>query len=78
MWCGLPTPAVPEVALSGFAFNQAISSGRSFGGRFFLPTISCELSVTSATGSKSFSTSYCSEYIAPLKTCVLVMPMISV
>ena len=39
---------------------------------------SCELSVTSATGSKSFSTSYCSEYIAPLKTCVLVMPMISV
>ena len=25
-WCGLPAPAVPAVALSGFAFSQAISS----------------------------------------------------
>ena len=38
-WCGLPAPAVPAVALSGFAFSQAISSRRSLGGRSFLPTI---------------------------------------
>ena len=54
--CGLPTPAVPAVALFGLALSQAMNSFRSFVGRLFRPMIICELLVSRPTGSKSFGT----------------------
>ncbi len=56
--CGLPTPAVPANAVFGFAFSQAINSFRSFAGMAFLAMITNGWYPSSATGSKSFSTSY--------------------
>ena len=54
---GLPGPTVPIVALSGFAFIQAINSLRLFAGRVTLPTRIGALVASSASGSKSFTVS---------------------
>ena len=72
---GLPTPAVPAVALSGLAFNQVIRPFRSLAGRDFLATMTCGLLPRSAMGSKSFSTSYFREWMAAFATCVVQIPM---
>ena len=48
---------VPNVAGSGLAFNQVISSGAVFGGRSFLPTIHSGEAANSATGCKSLNMS---------------------
>ena len=74
----LPTPLVPNVALSGFAFSQAISSFRLFAGSVFLAAITCELVESSEIGAKSFTTSYGSGRIAQLMTCVATLPRMSV
>src|SRR4051812_47355812 len=73
-----PTPAVPTLALSGFAFSQPMSSRRSFDGEAGLATISSGLLAIIASGSRSASKSYDSGYTAPLITCVLQWPMLSV
>jgi hypothetical protein len=57
MCCGLPAPAVPCDALSGFALSQAIHSVRLLVGNVFLETISGTPVATSATGVKSLSKS---------------------
>ena len=67
---GLPGPAVPDDALSGLAFSQAMRPLRSFAGRSFFAQISQGVPAMNATGSKSVSTSYWSGYTAPLMTCV--------
>ena len=54
----LPTPALPCVALPGFAFSHAMSSFKSFAGMSFLATTISEKLASKATGSKSFTTSY--------------------
>jgi hypothetical protein len=49
---------IPEDALSGFAFNQAMRPFRSSAGRAFFARKRNGVLVSRATGSKSFSTSY--------------------
>ena len=51
----LATPLVPFVALSGFAFSQAIKPLKSFAGRVFLAAIRCALVAMGAIGEKSFT-----------------------
>ena len=54
---GLPMPAVPNVALSGLAFSQAIISRRLFTGKSFFTANSHGVLPISAIGSKSATTS---------------------
>src|SRR5262249_35565797 len=72
------TPVEPIDALSGFSLSQPISSLRLFAGRSFFPRNSSGASASSAIGSKSLTTSYCSAYVIPLATCVFQMPTVIV
>src|SRR5262245_20585137 len=53
----LPAPTVAADAFSGFALSHAMSSFRSFAGKFFLATTQSGVSATRATGSKSVNMS---------------------
>ena len=74
----LPAPALPCVALPGFAFSHAINSCKSFAGTSFFATIISEKLASKATGSKSFTTSYLRSYRALLETCVFQRPRLTV
>src|SRR5260370_10787824 len=56
-------------AISGWALSQSINPGRSFAGKPFLEKRTHGLSASGEIGVKSFTTSYGSEYKAPLSTC---------
>ncbi len=71
-------PGVPCEALSGLAFSQATNSFRSLAGNTLFVVISIGLCAIKATGSKSLETSYFSAKVAPLTTCVLQVPKLSV
>src|SRR5262245_65685569 len=75
-WEGLPTLGVATDAL--WVLSQSINSARDFAGNARLPATSRGTDGSMATGSKSFETSYRSEQIAPLRTCVPRNPKLSV
>ncbi len=54
---GLPGPAVPDDALSGLAFSQAIRPRKSFAGKSFRAATSHGVLPIRAIGSKSVTTS---------------------
>ena len=68
------TPPVPCDALPGFAFSQAMNSFRSFAATAFLATIKSGALAIGEIGWKSPSTSNGSLKIAPVRTCVGVLP----
>jgi hypothetical protein len=62
----------------GFAFSQAMNSFRSFAAMAFLATIRSGPLAIGEIGWKSSSTSNGSLKMAPLKTCVGVLPWLMV
>jgi hypothetical protein len=68
---------LPETATEQSG-SQAMNSLRSRAGIVFLATMIRGSLDTSETGSKSFSRSYCSANMGPLRTCVAQLPRTSV
>jgi hypothetical protein len=74
----LPLPMMPADALSGFACSHAMSSFTLSAGRLLRPMIQSGASVSSEIGSKSFSTSNCTENTATVDTWLAHCPMLIV
>ncbi len=63
-----PAPLCADDTFAALALSQVVSSLRFFAGTAFLLTIRFGPFINSETGSKSFTTSYCSGKIAALMT----------